>query len=446
MRLSVTARIALLSTALALASSLIVLVLVWQQSQAAAIDAVRRATVEQADELVAAYRTGGAAALESAVQDAGDRGDPTLAAMLVDRSGAQVMGVGPDRLAVPLRRTRFAIARLGSGDDWDESDAGYALRPVGSRWLLIGRMLATLEQQQAALTRVLLAALLVAVGLGGAAGWVLARYVSRRLARVTAVIDAVGDGDLSRRVPRVAARGGDAFDRLAAQLNATLDRLERAIGELRVVTDGLAHDLRSPLARLRTKAEAAALADEAAREQALGGLIAETDLVLRMLSTSIEISRASQIVRDRFAIIDPCELIEEVADLYAPVVEETGRGFALAIDGTPPARPLHRELMSQAIANLIDNALKHARDGAIVLRLAASADGLAFAVEDRGPGIAPGDHDAVRRRFARLDAARSVPGAGLGMALVEAVARLHDGRLELDDNAPGLIARIVLPR
>jgi signal transduction histidine kinase len=151
-------------------------------------------------------------------------------------------------------------------------------------------------------------------------------------------------------------------------------------------------------------------------------------------------------VRDRFAAIDPRALIEEVADLYAPVVEEAGRPFALAVDGTPPVRPLHRELMSQAIANLIDNALKHAREGAIVLRLAASAEELAFAVEDRGPGIAPEDRDAVRRRFARLDAARSVPGAGLGMALVEAVARLHDGRLELDDNAPGLIARIVLPR
>ena len=444
MRLSVTARIALLSTALALASSLIVLVLVWQQSQAAAIDAVRRTTVEQADELVAAYRTGGAAALESAVEDAGDRGDPTLAAMLVDRRGRQVTGVGPERLSVPLRRTRFAIARLGQGDGWDDVAAGYALRPVGARWLLIGRMLATVEQQQAALARVLVAALLVAVALGGVAGVVLARYVAARLVRVTAVIDAVGDGDLSRRVP-LTARGGDAFDRLAARLNATLDRLERAIGELRVVTDGLAHDLRSPLARLRTKAEAAALADEAAREQALGGLIAETDLVMRMLTTSIEISRASQMVRDRFVPVDPRSLVEELADLYAPVAEEAGRAFDTLVEGDPAVRPLHRELMSQALANLIDNALNHASEGSVVLRLTTSPGELAFAVEDRGPGIAPEDRDAARRRFARLDSARSVPGAGLGMALVEAVARLHDGRLELDDNAPGLVARIVLP-
>jgi signal transduction histidine kinase len=243
------------------------------------------------------------------------------------------------------------------------------------------------------------------------------------------------------------AGGADSFDRLAARLNAMLGKVERLMAELRVVTDSLAHDLRSPLARLRTKAEQAVVAgDPATRDAMLNGLLAETDLVMRMLTMVIEISRSESVSRDRFTLVDPAALVEEIADLYGPVAEEAGLSFAVAIDpGLRPVR-LHRELVSQAITNLIDNALKHgAGGGAVTLRAAATAGALTIQVEDRGPGIPAADRDRALRRFVRLDAARTTPGAGLGMTLIEAVARLHDGRLELSDNSPGMIARLVLP-
>jgi signal transduction histidine kinase len=148
--------------------------------------------------------------------------------------------------------------------------------------------------------------------------------------------------------------------------------------------------------------------------------------------------------RDRFTRLDPAALIGEIAELYAPVLEDAGIDFA--VQAVPaPAVAVHRELLSQAIANLLDNAIKHGSGGQIVLRLATEPGAIRIEVADKGRGIALADQATAVRRFGRLDAARSEPGAGLGLALVEAVARLHRGRLELGDNAPGLVARIVLP-
>ena len=446
MRLSVTARIALLSIALALASNLFLVAAVWRQTRSDALDAVRRETAEQADALVAVWRSDGAGALVDAIAHAAAPGDRSQVLAVLDARGRPIVGSVPQPLAVELRPTAFRIAPLGRA--LTARDVAYVLRPVGDRWLLAGRGLDLLAAEERALGRALGIAALLSLGLGVAAGLVLARYVGRRLDRIATVIDAAGEGDLSRRVGNEAAdaAGADAFDRLAGRLDAMLGKIERLMGELRVVTDSLAHDLRSPLARLRSRAEQAVLADPAARDAALGGLIVETDLVMGMLSTAIEISRSESVARDRLQPASPAALVEQLADLYAPVAEEAGLSFALALDADPPPMPLHRELLSQAVANLIDNALKHAAaGGTLTLRLSAGADGVAIAVEDRGPGIAAADRAQAVKRFGRLDTARSVPGAGLGMALVEAVARLHDGRLELADNAPGLVARIVLP-
>jgi len=160
----------------------------------------------------------------------------------------------------------------------------------------------------------------------------------------------------------------------------------------------------------------------------------------------IEISRSGSVSRDRFIQVSPANLLEEIGELYAPVAEDAGLSFVVAIDDRPPAMALHRELLSQAITNMIDNALRHGASGGMVtLRLIERGDGVVIQVEDRGPGIAVADRAQALKRFGRLDSARTTPGAGLGMALVEAVARLHDGRFELGDNAPGLVARIVLP-
>ena len=444
MRLSVTARIALLSIALALVSNLVLVGFVWKQTDAAVLGTVRRETIEQSDAMRAIYRADGLAAVTEAIEHARVAGDTALLLAVLDRSGSRVAGYAPARIPVPLTPTTFRVADFDPGAA--TNDIGYTLRPIGDHWLLTGRRLDLVEAERHAIEDALAVAVLLSLVLGIAAGLVLARYVGVRLNRIAAVIEAAGEGDLSRRVPVAPARR-DAFDRLANQLNLMLAKLERLMVELRVVTDSMAHDLRSPLTRLRTKTEQAVLiADPAAREAALGGLLVETDLVMRMLTMVIEISRSESVSRERFILVEPAELVEEIAELYEPVAEEAGFAFTVAIDPSAPAMLLHRELLSQAITNLIDNALKHAASGkTLTLRLVCHAQEIAIQVEDRGSGIAVADRAQALKRFGRLDAARTTPGAGLGMALIEAVARLHNGRFELADNVPGLVARIVLP-
>ncbi len=444
MRLSVTARIALLSVTLALVSNLVLVGFVWTRTDAAVIGTVRRETIEQSDAMRAIYRVGGLPAVVEAIGHARAAGDTSLLLAVLDGRGYRIAGYAPPRIDVPLTPSLFLVADIDASAA--TNDIGYSLMPIGRHWLLTGRRLDLVEAERHAMEGALAVAVLLSLVLGVAAGLVLARYVGVRLNRIAAVIEAAGDGDLSRRVPVAPARR-DAFDRLANQLNLMLGKVERLMVELRVVTDSLAHDLRSPLARLRTKTEQAVLiADPAAREGALGGLLVETDLVMRMLTMLIEISRSESVSRDRFIMVEPAELVEEIAELYEPVVEEAGLDFFVAIDASAPPMLLHRELLSQAISNLIDNALKHAAGGGVLtLRLVVHAQDIAIQVEDRGAGIAEADRAQALKRFGRLDAARTKPGAGLGMALIEAVARLHNGRFELADNVPGLIARIVLP-
>jgi signal transduction histidine kinase len=444
MKLSITARLALLAIGLALVSSLALAALIWQQTHDDAIGELRRDTIEQSDTFAAVYRSGGIKALAQAI-DRAQADDDTLVVEVVDGNGHRLLGAGPDRLAVIPATSPFRIEVLGADGDWAAAESGFVIRPAGKNWLVSGRMLDDWERAQRAIEQALFLAVMLAIVLGIIGGLVLTRYVSRRLDRIAGAVDAVAAGDLGRRVE---TSGGDAFDRLGIRINGMLDRIDRLMAELRIVTDSVAHDLRSPIARLRARAETALSAeDEAQREAALAGLTAETDLVMRMLGVLLEISRTEAASRDAFAATNPAVLIEEIAELYAPVAEEAGLAFEVTVISRPSAPvPLHRELLSQAIANLIDNALRHALSGgSIGLSLSAAEGFLRIAVADRGPGIAEDDRAEALRRFGRLDQARSLPGAGLGLALVEAVARLHGGRLELADNAPGLVATLVLP-
>lgn len=444
MKLSITARLALLAVGLALVSSLALAAIVWVQTHDDAVGELRRDTVEQTDTFVAVYQSGGITALGDAIERARE-GDDSLIAEVVDASGKRAFGAGPGQVVTDLTDPNFRIEKLGPGGIWSHDEAGFNVRPIGQQWLVSGRLLDDWERAQRAIERALLLAVLLSIVLGIGGGLVVARYVSGRLNHIADAVDAVAAGDLGRRIE--SSGGRDSFDRLADRINGMLNRIDSLVAELRIVTDSIAHDLRSPIARLRARVETAVTAeDDGQREAALAGLTAETDLVMRMLGVLLEISRTEAAGRDALVPLAPAPLIEELDELYAPVAEDAGIVFESHIDHDVPAIPLHRELLSQAVANLIDNALRHAASGRSIVLTLGMADGeLRLAVADKGPGIAEADRVEALRRFGRLDQARSLPGAGLGLALVESVARLHGGRIELGDNAPGLIVTLVLP-
>jgi signal transduction histidine kinase len=225
-----------------------------------------------------------------------------------------------------------------------------------------------------------------------------------------------------------------------------LDRIEHLVEELRLTTDGLAHDLRSPLVRLRARGEQAlAKAETPASQAAIEAMLKEADALLRMLATMLEISRAEAgLGRDTIAAVDLAGLARDVVEMYEPLAEERGLPITYRGEGTL-IWAANRELLAQALANLVDNALNY---GAGRIEVAATMQGecACLSVSDEGVGIPGERREEAVRRFGRLDPARSREGAGLGLALVNAIARMHGGRLSLSDNRPGLLVTIELPR
>jgi signal transduction histidine kinase len=232
------------------------------------------------------------------------------------------------------------------------------------------------------------------------------------------------------------------------QINAMLDRISTLMEELRLLTDSLAHDLRSPASRLRAAAHAAAEAsDPAEQEELLNSVVRNADALIRILSTVLEISRSEALTgRKQFAWFDVGELAAELAEMYDPVADE--RGASLRFDR--PGRPVplfgHRQLLAQALSNLLENAIRYGSGGGeIEVRVHPGDKQIRLEIADRGPGIPLDRREEALRRFGRLDSSRSDEGAGLGLALAQSIAHLHEGQLFLDDNEPGLLTTIVLP-
>ena len=227
-----------------------------------------------------------------------------------------------------------------------------------------------------------------------------------------------------------------------------LDRISSLMEELRMVTDSLAHDLRSPVSRLRSAAHAAAeAADPTERDHQLASVVRQADSLMRILTTVLEISRSEALTsRGQFARFDVGALGGELSEMYEPVAEEAGATLRFH----QPERPIeflgHRQLIAQAVSNLIENAVRYgASGGTIDVTVGEDGKRLSIAVADQGPGIPEESRAEALRRFGRLDSSRSEEGAGLGLALVRAIAHLHDGELVLEDNKPGLIAVLRLP-
>jgi hypothetical protein len=262
-------------------------------------------------------------------------------------------------------------------------------------------------------------------------------------------------GDLGGRLP--VAGTGDELDRLAENLNVMLDRIEALMRGLKEVSDNIAHDLKTPLTRLRNRSEQAlrSAKNESEYRAALESTIDESDGLIRTFNALLMIARAeSGQARDDMSEFDAAEIARDVGELYEPLADE--KGISLKVEADQPTPVVgNRELISQALANLVDNSIKYAgphdeaKNGVtarIVVRALAEGDRILLTVADSGPGIPEGDRGRVVERFVRLEQSRSQPGLGLGLSLAAAVARLHGGDLTLSDNAPGLKSVIALPR
>ena len=295
-------------------------------------------------------------------------------------------------------------------------------------------------------------ALVIVLGLIG--GFFVSRRVLSRIDAMTGTAQTIMAGDLSGRLP--VAGTGDELDRLADNVNAMLERIEALMRGLKEVSDNIAHDLKTPLTRLRNRCEQAlrSASGEASYRAALESTIAESDDLIRTFDALLMIARAeSGQARENMTDFDASEIARDVGELYEPVADE--KGIALKIDAPAAASVRgNRELVSQALANLIDNAIKYAGPNGkvngvpaeIVVKAGNDGERITLSVADHGPGIPDADRGRVVERFVRLEQSRSEPGSGLGLSLASAVARLHGGELKLEDNHPGLRTTIALPR
>ncbi|MCW5688699.1 MAG: HAMP domain-containing protein [Pseudolabrys sp.] len=346
----------------------------------------------------------------------------------------------------------------------DETEAGtqpthHALVRVfqlpGGFRILVGR---DLEERERLYDIVLSAgrwsvALVIVLGFGG--GLFVTRRVLRRVDAMTETSRSIMAGDLGERLPVDGT--GDELDRLAENLNIMLERIEALMHGLKEVSDNIAHDLKTPLTRLRNRTEEAlrTASSEAEYRAALEGTIEESDGLIRTFNALLMIARAeSGQARDDMEDFDAADVARDIGELYEPLAEE--KGIALRVDAEGAAiLKGNRDLVSQAVANLVDNAIKYcvapdrpadAPPLEIVVRAANDGDLVLLTVADNGPGIPEADRARALERFVRLEQSRSLPGSGLGLSLAAAVARLHGGELTLADNAPGLKSIIALPR
>ncbi len=323
------------------------------------------------------------------------------------------------------------------------------LRALGAQldddlFVLVAHDTADTEQTQALLIRSFMIALFVMVALALVGGFIIATLLLRRVDDVNRTARAIMDGDLSRRIPTV--QRSDELSGLAESLNRMLARIEDLMGDLRHVTSSIAHDLRSPLGRLRQRLETARFKPRSPSEYetAIDTAIADTDAILKTFDAMLRITQIeSRIPRDRFVTVSLSDVCENVADAFTAVAEDDGKRLLTNIE---PDVALHgdRELLMQMLVNLVENALRHTPRGTTVGVELKDPDGRPrLTISDDGPGILADEREHVFKRFYRLEASRTTPGSGLGLSFVMAVVKLHDATISLEDNSPGLRAVIV---
>ncbi|WP_162783824.1 sensor histidine kinase [Devosia naphthalenivorans] len=355
--------------------------------------------------------------------------------------------------ANPLTDPPTAIGRSGNGEVRDRKTGYAVVRSVvtsnGLR-LVVGRDVVERRGFSAIIVQSFLFGVLGIILFSLIAGGVTARRVLKRIDTIRDTSTKIMSGNLSERVP--ITKRNDEFDGLATNLNAMLDRIEQLLQGLKEVTDNVAHDLKTPLTRLRNQAEAAlrAGASDQTRQQALETTIAESDRLIQTFNALLMIARAEAgAPSGALTDVDVSAVVADVAELYGPVAEDEGIVIETAVTSGVHLRA-NRELIGQAMVNLLENAVKYAKpdaegQGRIMVGLRQLDGRVLIEVADNGPGIPEEDRKRVLERFVRLEKSRSETGSGLGLSLVDAVTRLMGGNFRIEDNAPGVRAVIDLP-
>ena len=395
-----------------------------------------------ATDLLALQRDAGQRALRDEV-DARTR-DPDrddLLYVVLDREGARVAGM-PVALHLP-RHDGWMAFRDTSVPDRPRVIARVVSLSDGGR-LVAGMRTRAEDGFLAAMQRAAMLALALAGACGLLVGWLTSRWVGARLARLDDTARRITAGELGLRVP--ADGSGDPFDRVGTRLNAMLDRIDVLVDGVRHATDHIAHDLRTPLARMRNRLEGLreTAGSGAAHRDALDAALAETDQLLQTFAALLRLSRIEAQAVDSRLPLDLARVAADAVELYAPLAAAEGMRLSERIAPTPMRGDADQ--LFQAVVNLLDNAVRHARmGGEITLSTAVDGQGIVLEVADRGPGIAAADRSRVFDRFERLEPERGTPGSGLGLSLVRAIVARHGGRVELEDNGPGLRVRLRFP-
>jgi signal transduction histidine kinase len=328
----------------------------------------------------------------------------------------------------------------GALDDEDEYWPVIGKRFNDGSILLLSRSVAQADEMQLFSIYALSSLLVVIVVLALTMGVFMGRTILRRIDSISATAETIVGGDLSRRMP-LSGRS-DEFDHLGERLNRMLDRIEQLMQGMREVTDNVAHDLRRPLTRLRNRFDMLLLEERSPEEyrQAMEEAIHDTEDLMKTFNTMLQIAQTEAgTLRVKMEPVDLAGVAHQVAGFYRPVAEQ--RMQRVLVDARRPVTVRgNRDLLSQALGNLLDNAIKYSpQQGLILVQVEHAADSVRLSVSDTGPGIPAGERERVLQRFTRLDHARSSPGNGLGLSLVNAIARLHQATISFADNAPGLI-------
>jgi len=398
------------------------------------------------------WNSGGAFGLVDAIEERIRRPGASLY-MLTDINGRLVVGnvtsISSDLLSRAVREPTAVDYETPQGEQ--RVAMVQVVRLTGEMFLLVGRDMTERQRFEDVVRYALVAAAVLLLGLGIVSWFFVSRRVLKRVDSVAVTTRRIMAGDLSGRLEVTGSN--DEFDRLAESLNAMLERIELLLGGLAEVTDNVAHDLKTPLTRIRNRIEAvlAEPADAERQRDVMQATIEDADQLITTFNALLTIARLEAGSGDGATErVDAAAVARDVAELYEPLAEEAG--VALSVDAEDPT-PIrgNRELLGQAIANLVDNAIKHGRsdttdaDARVAMTVRSENNEAVIAVRDNGPGIPAAERGRVVQRFVRLEKSRTTPGTGLGLSLVAAFARLGQGSLTLDDADPGLVATLRFP-